>query len=489
MGGGEEGGRRRKQQTKKDGVHQASRVPSTKRPLNLHTSFGTPFPSSIPPFSFNLCCVQHTNVPEGKLSSCAISLHFLDLQHTSQSTTKQNTHSLHPQHFASIPYISSKFFKPSVDRSVRVMAADAGCDGACDGWGWRLKGVEGGGKRRRYEVERCVLDLSNVQAKAAKAYDVAKNEIVVVEITHAALNHRDVWMLQGLYPEICEGSILGADAVCVYEGEYMMVEPGIGWEDEEKGPAGSYSILGGGRFDGSFATHIGVPVEALHPLPSHLSPEEGAALPLAGLTAYRAVFTKGGLDERCDGGEGERKRVLVTGVGGGVASLAVLFASSAGHQVYVTSSQPSKIDAAVSCLGAMGGVLYTNDDWGGEVVEMAGGMFDVVVDGAGGSGLNVCIRDVLGVGGVLVHYGATAGPPRALDTVRMFLKQIEFRGSTMGSRVEFARMLSFVSAHRITPPILHVFLLDDLPSALALMGAGSQSGKIILQTRQQTSRL
>ncbi|KNC55001.1 uncharacterized protein AMSG_12335 [Thecamonas trahens ATCC 50062] len=356
---------------------------------------------------------------------------------------------------------------------------------------------------RKFAPAEAMVAASELMASAAAAFEVAESDLVAVTMSHAALNHRDVWIMDGMYPGIVPGSVLGADGAGLVtnadgeaESTRVVIEPGAGWASARAGPTdGPYRILGLLPLPGTLASTVYVPQRMLHPVPPHLSMSAAAALPLAGVTAWRAVATKAGLIP--PGGSsaatwsppaGEAKRVLVTGAGGGVAQMAVLFAVAAGHSVWVSSSSQAKIDAAVAELGAAGGVLYTEPEWAAELVETAGGKpFDVVIDGAGGEGLNDCIRTVLGVGGVLVHYGATAGRPRSLDTVRLFLKQIELRGTTMGSSAEFADMLAFVAQHAIVPPVSSVTPVTELHSAFATMAAGGQSGKLVIDLSPWTA--
>lgn len=117
--------------------------------------------------------------------------------------------------------------------------------------------------------------------------------------------------------------------------------------------------------------------------PGHLSDAEAAALPLTGLTAWRAVVTKGGLGEGKTEGKGKGKKVLITGIGGGVALMALAFATKLGAEVWVSSGSAEKIERAKE-LGARGGVSYKEEGWEKQLVEMAGGELDVVIDGAGG---------------------------------------------------------------------------------------------------------
>src|SRR5690606_31066917 len=117
-------------------------------------------------------------------------------------------------------------------------------------------------------------------------------------------------------------------------GKSVIINPSLNWQADSAAQPPAFKILGLPDA-GTFAEYVKVPVENLFPKPTHLSDIEAAALPLAGLTSYRALFTKGQLQK------GEK--VLVTGVGGGVATFALLWAIHAGAEVYVTSGQPSKI--------------------------------------------------------------------------------------------------------------------------------------------------
>jgi NADPH:quinone reductase-like Zn-dependent oxidoreductase len=133
--------------------------------------------------------------------------------------------------------------------------------------------------------------------------------------------------------------------------------------------------------------------------PTHLSNAEAAAFPLAGLTAYRALFTKGQIKEG--------SKLLITGIGGGVGLIALLLSVAAGAEVYVTSSSEKKISRAKE-LGAKEGILYTTPNWSRELKKTSGEL-DVVLDSAGG---DICTHAVplLKPGGTIVTYGMTLGP-------------------------------------------------------------------------------
>ena len=173
----------------------------------------------------------------------------------------------------------------------------------------------------------------------------------VVHLKAAALNHRDVWIKKGQYSGIKFPTILGSDGAGVCNGRDVIINPSINWNKNTSFQPKDFRILGLPD-DGTFAEAVSVFPELLVEKPAFLSWEEAAALPLAGLTAYRALFTK------CKLQAGEK--VLISGVGGGVALFAMQFAIAAGAEVYVTSSDDAKIEKAIS-MGAKGGENYNDD--------------------------------------------------------------------------------------------------------------------------------
>jgi NADPH:quinone reductase-like Zn-dependent oxidoreductase len=236
---------------------------------------------------------------------------------------------------------------------------------------------------------------------------------VVVELKAAALNRRDTYLRKGASPahRFPLPLVLGSDGAGVRRdtGEEVVVYPLLGWGGREEAPAPGYEILGGPS-DGTYAELVAVPAENVFPKPGHLSWHEAAAFPLAGLTAYRALFSRAGLQN------GES--VLVLGAGSGVSTFAVSLARLAGARVLVTSSSGEKIERAKE-LGAEGGVDYTGAGWPEHVRELTGGEgVDVVVDSAGSTWPDSlrCLRP----GGRLVVFGATAGASLqpAIDSVR-----------------------------------------------------------------------
>jgi NADPH:quinone reductase-like Zn-dependent oxidoreductase len=221
---------------------------------------------------------------------------------------------------------------------------------------------------------------------------------------------------------------------------------------------------------GTFAEQIAIPVANLAPKPAHLTWEQAAALSLAGLTAWRALFTRAQLKP------GEK--VLLTGIGGGAALFALQFAVAAGVTVFVTSSSAEKL-ARAKVLGASGGGNYREAGWAAALQAAAGGLFDVIVDSAGGVGFGHLI-ELTRPGGRIVFFGATTGNPPGLDLRKCFFRQINLLGTTMGSPADFAGMMAFVDQHKIVPVVDRVFPLSDTEQALRHMEASAQFGKIAL---------
>src|SRR3712207_4759258 len=173
----------------------------------------------------------------------------------------------------------------------------------------------------------------------------------IVRLHAAALNRRDVFATYGQYPGVRADilpCVLGSDgsgevvargegADGPAEGAEVVINPALYWGDDPRKPGKEYRILGLPD-DGTFAEFVKVPTDSVFPKPSHLSHEEAAAIPLAALTAYRALVTRGEVKE------GET--VVVPGIGSGVATFVVQMAAALGARVFVTSGSDEKIEKA-----------------------------------------------------------------------------------------------------------------------------------------------
>ena len=285
---------------------------------------------------------------------------------------------------------------------------------------------------------------------------------VRVRLHASALNRRDVWITLSQYPGIRLPCIMGSDGAGVVDqlgpeapaellGQAVMIYPAYDWGNDPRFPSPTFRVLGMPD-PGTFAESLCVPASHVFAKPVHLNWEQAAAQP------------------------GET--VLVTGIGGGVATFALKWAVALGARVFVTSGDEAKL-AQARQMGAAGGVNYRAEDWDKQLAKLTGGV-DVVIDGTGGPAFKGCFSAIRPAGRLVV-YGSTAGNPPGLDMVRLFFRQARIIGSTMGSPEEFAAMLRFVAEHRIEPAIDQVFPLDQAVAAHQRLLAAEQLGKIVLR--------
>ncbi|KAI0147682.1 hypothetical protein GGR57DRAFT_493794 [Xylariaceae sp. FL1272] len=322
-----------------------------------------------------------------------------------------------------------------------------------------------------------------------------KSGELLVRLQAAALNHRDLFQRQHLYPALsfsnpllADGSgvveAVGPDTKAEWVGKRVLITPSRGWDAAPEGPEDNkFSTIGGSSVyaDGTAQDYIAISEHEVEIAPPHLSVAEAAALPLVGLTAWRALFTKSANAEK-------GRNILVTGIGGGVALAVLQFGVARGCNVYVTSGSEEKLRRARE-LGAKGGVSYKKEDWHVELAQLLPGSrpyFDAIVDGAGGDIMKRAVR-LLKAGGVVSSYGMTISPK--MDwLMQAVMKNIEIRGSTMGSRREFRDMVRFVGEHGIRPVVSRVVRgLDNMREIEELFGElrdGTQFGKLVIQIEE-----
>jgi len=316
---------------------------------------------------------------------------------------------------------------------------------------------------------------------------------VTIEIRAAALNHLDLYAWQ---QHAAAGDaaprIIGSDAAGVVAsvgagvedwqpGQAVVLNPGLSCgrcefcRRGEQSECLQFDLVGRG-VPGTFAECVVVPAENLYPKPEHLDFTAAAALPLAHLTAWRMVFTRGGLRPG--------QSLLIHGIGGGVALAALQLGKLAGARVIVTSSSEKKLERAQE-LGADDLVDYSSvDDLAAGVRELTGGRgVDLVIDTVGAATLGLSVSAVRN-GGRVVVCGATTGAEGSLDIRELFWRQIDVVGSTMGSQEDFRRMLEAVSARRLVPVIDSACPLAEAESALDRLQRAGQLGKIVLRVSE-----
>lgn len=321
-----------------------------------------------------------------------------------------------------------------------------------------------------------VLSLRELPRKAAKPGEV------VVALEAAALNRRDLWITLGKYSGIRFPSILGSDGAGVVSavgagvseslvGTEVVINPSLGWGPNQALSAESFRVLGMPD-DGTFAEEICIAATQVRKKPAHLTFPEAAALPLAGITAYRALCYRGRLRAA--------ETVLIPGIGSGVSTMALLFAHHLGARTIVTSGSEEKLQRARE-LGADFAISYREADWDKQIAKWTGGGPDLIVDGVGGETWQKCVG-IARAGARVVNYGATSGVA-TLDLRRLFWRHLDVMGSTMGSERDFDEMLAIVSAGKLRPVVDTVYPLSDAKAALARMEQNQHMGKIVLKIR------
>lgn len=315
--------------------------------------------------------------------------------------------------------------------------------------------------------------IEEVETPSPRAGEVA------VSLKAASLNHRELWISRGLYPGMALPTILGADGAGTVVGvgpgvdtsligKDVVLYPGLGWGDDERFPAPGFGLLGMPG-PGTMAETICVPAGNVFPTPPHLTHVEAAALPVAALTAFRALTVKGEL------APGER--VLVTGVGGGVATFGLLFAKAMGASVFVTSGSDETLDKARQ-LGASDGFNYREEQWGKKLRAAAGGV-DLVLDGAPAASFAAYSHSIA-TGARIILYGSTGGVTFSIGAPDLFLRHASLIGTAMGSPADFAAMLDFVSQHDIRPVIDRRFPFKEADKALLHLESGHALGKVVI---------
>lgn len=281
-----------------------------------------------------------------------------------------------------------------------------------------------------------------------------------LNVLASALNHRDQFIREGLYSRIQLPAVLGSDICGVTaDGDRVVVDASLHWGNDARAQDKDYQIIGMPS-QGGLAQEVCVPTANLYPAPEHLSDEEAACLPVAGVTAYRALFTRGQLQAG--------QTVLATGIGGGVATFAMLFATAVGARVLASSRSAAKLERAA--------------EHGAEPVDAVRdkGSVDLIVDSIGGDRL-VEYLELVRPGGTIVLYGASAGIANNMNLARVFWKQVNILGSTMGTPRDFALMLEFVSRHQVRPIVDSVYTLDNATEAFERMRNADQFGKIVIR--------
>lgn len=307
----------------------------------------------------------------------------------------------------------------------------------------------------------------------------ANGDRVVVRLKRAALNRLDAMMLETRTDE-APGSIFGSDGAGtvaalgpdvksgVAVGDEVIIAPSLHWGADERVPGADYEILGSPT-NGTHAQLVAVPAANVHRKPAHLSWEEAAALPLAGVTAWRALISRGRL------ARGET--VVIAASSSGVGSLAIQIAAATGAHVVAVTSSGDKAQDAIR-LGASSVVDRTSPTFSDDLRQATGGEAHLALDPTGA--FWQAFADVLRPGGRLIIVGQMATPAGELRVQSVYWKQLDVLGSSMGSPADFAALLDHVSAHGWSPRVDSVYPLSRISDAYARLDARDRVGKVVL---------
>ena len=299
---------------------------------------------------------------------------------------------------------------------------------------------------------------------------------VTVRLRAAALNRLDRMMLDDR-PSLGRPSILGSDGAGivhevgtgvhgVHPGQEVVISPSMFWGDDMASPGSEYEILGSPT-DGTHAELVTVPAENVLSKPDRLNWAEAAALPMAGVTAWRALVTRGGLVS------GET--VIIGAASSGVGTFAVQIAKELGARVVAITSA-NRADA-VRSLGADAVVLRTQSGMRPNLAKVAGNA-DLALDPTGA--LWQPFADALRPGGRLVAVGKMAADQAAIRVQSVYWKQLDIRGSSMGSPRDFDALMRHVETAGWSPVIDSSFPLERINDAYSRLDSPDRVGKVTI---------
>ncbi|MDN4471577.1 zinc-binding dehydrogenase [Demequina zhanjiangensis] len=290
----------------------------------------------------------------------------------------------------------------------------------------------------------------------------SRDNWTTVDVRAASINHHDLWSLKGVgLSEQQLPMILGCDAAGVApDGTEVVVHGVIGADGHGVGPREPRSILSE-RYPGTLAEKVSVPIANLIRKPKELSFEEAACLPTAWLTAYRMLFHGAGLKPG--------DSVLVQGVGGGVASAAIMLGAASGLEVFATSRSERKREAALG-MGAVAAV---------EPGDRLPTRVDAVIETVGRATWKHSIASVKN-GGTIAIAGHTTGDPEPALLTRVFFHELRIQGVTMGTREDLAALMNLLVRTGLRPTIDQVVPLTQAREAIDRVASGEHLGKVVV---------
>lgn len=305
---------------------------------------------------------------------------------------------------------------------------------------------------------------------------------VLIRVRAVSLNYRDLLIVHGRYGRGAKLPLIPASDGA---GDVVEIGPGVtrvkpgdrvagifmqGWIGGDVSPYNLRVALGG-SVDGMLAEYVVLNQDGVVHLPAHLSYEEAAALPCAGVTAWNALTTW-----KLSPG----MIMLVQGTGG-VSIFALQFAILAGARVIVTSSSDEKLAKAAK-MGATGLINYRKiADWDQKAVELTDGIgVDHVIE-VGGPGTFARSMNAVRVGGRISQIGLLTGPEGAVSPMPILGKQIQVQGIFVGSREMFEAMNRAIASHQMRPVVDRIFSFEQAREAWTYLESGAHFGKVVIR--------
>jgi NADPH:quinone reductase-like Zn-dependent oxidoreductase len=312
---------------------------------------------------------------------------------------------------------------------------------------------------------------------------IGSNE-VLVRVHAVSINRRDLYVASGFYPmkkrkslvPLSDGAgevvAVGQNVTRFRAGDRVIATYYQSWMEGDYAPPEVAESALGAEIDGMLSQYVKLNEQGLVRLPEHLSYEEGATLPCAGVTAWTALMRRG----RMQPGD----TVLLEGTGG-VSVFGLQFAAAHGAKPIVTSSSAAKLQRAME-LGAIGIINYEEtEDWEERARELTDGIGVKHVLEVGGEDTLPHAIASLAQGGHLALIGGLTGFGAELPTDKIIAANITVSGISVGSRTDFEAMLAFMEKHQLKPVVDKVFAFQDAQRAYDLMDSGKFFGKIVIQ--------
>ncbi len=333
--------------------------------------------------------------------------------------------------------------------------------------------------------------LNNIKIGDIPDSTCGENE-VLIEANYAALNHLDLFVIMGIPGiQIQMPHALGADGSGIVRevgknvsnvepGDKVTINPGQSCMKCSACLSGQQSLcksftIKGEHHQGTIAEYFSVPAINVMKVPQNFPLREAAAAPLAYLTAWRMLTTKGGIKPT--------DFVFIQGASGGVSTCALQIAKLHGATVIASTSSEEKA-LKIKELGADHVVNYKEmPNYIKGVYNLTGKKgIDIVIDSVGAATFNKSIQ-MLRRGGKLISCGATTGPKTNFDISLLFWKQLNIMGSTMGTQKEFRDVMNLIFTNKLKVEISHEFDIENTKDALQLLSEGKQIGKIVVKIK------